>query len=333
MTNLLQNPGFDGDWWRKTHIGKEYGEILAPMSWVAYWKEGGGPMAHDPDNTEGYGRPEMQGAGPFPPYLDPPRSRTGKGSLKYFTFWRIHDAGVYQRVTGVTPGQKLRFSAWAHGWSSTQDDAHISDGAGVGRNAFFALEGSTSDDSTRNMTFQVGIDPTGGTDPWASTVVWGKGAHIYNAFAQVPAVEAVAQGPAVTVFLRSRCLWRFKHNDVYWDDAELTVVEAGPTPGPTPVVPVTPGNVQLSCEPAQPGIGELFTVVARNGATITDPRLGFENCEIFVGNVLKQGNDLCWRCLAFVPGPYRVQVLAGQVPVASGGFTLLAKAPTGNIPK
>jgi hypothetical protein len=98
----------------------------------------------------------------------------------------------------------------------------------VGYNAFFAEEGTPGlDDADRNFTFWVGIDPTGGTNPYAPTVVWGKGAHIYNAYYQVPAVETTALADRVTVFLRSRTLWPFKHNDAYWDDVLLQEVSWG----------------------------------------------------------------------------------------------------------
>jgi hypothetical protein len=107
----------------------------------------------------------------------------------------------------------------------------------------------------------VGIDPTGGTDPLADTVVWGQGAHIYNEYAQVPSVEATAQADTVTVFLRSRTLWPFKHNDAYWDDAELVVPDEEPP------------EVRLSHQPATPKVGEAVTVEARSVTALTDVRL------------------------------------------------------------
>jgi hypothetical protein len=163
-----------------------------------------------------------------------------KGFL-VFTFSRKHDAGLSQQVQ-VEPGTRLRFSAWAHAWSNHKDPAfpdrfphpdegHWSEGAGY--EPFFALAGSTDDENLTNFTFWVGLDPTGGTNPFATSVVWGRGVHIYNAFREVPAVEAVAQANTVTIFMRSQTLWPFKHNDAYWDDASLTVVES-------PVLPMEP---------------------------------------------------------------------------------------------
>jgi hypothetical protein len=37
-------------------------------------------------------------------------------------------------------------------------------------------------------------------------------------------VQAQAQASTVTVFLRSQTAWPFKHNDVYWDDARLEII-------------------------------------------------------------------------------------------------------------
>jgi len=58
-------------------------------------------------------------------------------------------------------------------------------------------------------------------------VIWSDGWHIYNGYCKQLSVEAVAQAETVTVFLRSTTLWPFKHNDAYWDGAELSVVEEG----------------------------------------------------------------------------------------------------------
>jgi hypothetical protein len=83
--------------------------------------------------------------------------------------------------------------------------------------------GIQQEDAKPNFTFWVGIDPTGGTNPLADTVVWGEGYHIYNGYAKELEVEAVAEADVVTVFIRSKTLWGFKHNDAYIDDAKIKV--------------------------------------------------------------------------------------------------------------
>jgi len=222
--NMLKNPGFEGGWTRRTHTGQEYGEIVVPDGWTAYWREDKS-VPHDPANPNGYGRPEMHVINREVPFLDPLRILSGERSLKFFTFFRIHDAGVYQVVDGFTPGQRVMATGWAHGWSSAQDDARCSDGAHVGCGPVVLEEGAPGlDDGDRNMTFRIGIDPAGGTDPWAESVIWGPGRHIYNAYAQIPELEVVAEAEVVTVFVRSSVLWPFKHCDAYVDDMQLEVV-------------------------------------------------------------------------------------------------------------
>jgi hypothetical protein len=92
----------------------------------------------------------------------------------------------------------------------------------VGRGAAFLLQEDTPplndepwNDAIGNFSFVLGIDPTGDTNPFAATVIWGPVAHIYNVHHLVPAVEATAEGETITVFLRSKTLWAFKHRDGY----------------------------------------------------------------------------------------------------------------------
>lgn len=230
---LLRNGNFEADWGEeKSHrclvfpSGEErdVGNIFTPPGWLTWFR-------HKPDTWD---QPEVRDAWKSG---DPRRVHGGEKGMLLFTFYRKHDAGFLQQIQ-VAPGTKLRLTAWAHAWSNWQegphpDDGHWSDGEEVGYNAFFALEGDVNDDAARNFTFYVGIDPTGGTNPYADSVVWGRGAHIYNEYAQVPAVEATAESDTVTVFLRSKTLWAFKHNDAYWDDVEMSVISE-PEPEPTP---------------------------------------------------------------------------------------------------
>ncbi|MDF1513058.1 MAG: hypothetical protein P1S60_04545 [Anaerolineae bacterium] len=297
MANLLKNPGFEGGWWRKTHTGQEYGEIFTPESWVAFWKEGK-PVPHDPSNPNGYGRPEMHIINREPPFLDPLRIRSGERSLKFFTFYRIHMAGIYQRVSGIQIGAVLRATGWAHAWSTVGDDPKISDG--VGKQAFFAKTSEyDKTDAVRNFVFEVGIDPKGGTDPWSPTIVWGEGAHIYNAFDNIPAVEVVAASDAVTVFVRSSVLWPFKHCDAYIDDIELTVLDE-----PQPVEPIS-----VEVTPAEIIEGEIFDVAAWGGSDLANLDMQFVNDNVFTKPPLIFNNRTVWRCVAVAPGAYAAQIV------------------------
>jgi len=275
--NLLKNPGFESGKFNKVD---KWGSMTVPDGWKAFFIDDPGKkkVPWDLKNETGIVAPEFKPVDKKPPYLDPPRGRWsvgGQWAECWFAFWKVMDAGLYQQVK-VTPGQKLRLSAWAHGWSNSgsgaisphPNDPKWSDGAGVGYNAFFQLAdpawpdkgNSPLDDAARNMVFQVGIDPTGGTDAFAPTVVWGPAAHIYNVFHEVPPVEVVAQSSTATVFLRTRNLWGFMHNDAYWDDPVLEVIEAvTEVPGtgtkqplPTPPLPIPPVPTPITPPPVTP---------------------------------------------------------------------------------
>lgn len=314
MANLLKNPGFNGDWWRKTHTGQEFGEIFSPVDWIAFWKEGG-TVPHDPANTDGYGRPEMHVINKEPPFLDPLRVHEGNRALKFFTFFRIHDAGVYQRVTGITPGTQLRASGWAHAWSSGGDDPKSSDGVGKGPFFIRAIDYDRQD-GVRNFTFAVGIDPTGGTDPWSDSIVWGEGAHIYNAFAQIPEVVVEAQASAVTVFVRSTVLWRFKHCDAYVDGMVLEAIDAPPPPKP----------VKLSMSTAEPVQGDTFEVTVEDGPD--GVQLAFERGEVFQRELSRTASVVKWRCVATDPGDTLVKAMADGAVLKQLAFSVQQRKET-----
>ena len=224
----LRNPSFDGDWTRDTHTGQAYGEIFVPEGWTAYWREGL-PVPWDPGNDKGFARPEIHVINFEPPFLDPPRVRNGTGrSLKLFSFFRVHDGGIYQRV-GVSPGSRVRLGAYAHAWYSQLDTASRSQYQ-KGDQVITLRNGDPG------MGFRVGVDPTGGTDPWHDRVVWGPEAHLYDAYAEVPSVTVAAQASAVTLFLRSTALYPFKHCDAYWDDAWLEVTQGDEPTQPPPTI-------------------------------------------------------------------------------------------------
>ncbi|MGC9521307.1 MAG: hypothetical protein ACP5HG_05425 [Anaerolineae bacterium] len=208
----LANASFEGDWWRETDTGQEFGEIFVPEGWMAFWKEGG-EVPHDPDNEVGYGRPEMHVINKEPPYLDPPRIYSGTRAVKWFTFYRVHDAGIYQQVP-VTPGSRYRLQAVTHAWYSQFDDPYRSQYSDGG-------VATMIDDGDPGMEVMVGIDPCGDVDPWSDSVIW-TGANIYDQFDTV-SVVARAEAPTITLFLRTQTLYPFKHCDAYWDNVSLEI--------------------------------------------------------------------------------------------------------------
>jgi hypothetical protein len=263
--NLLKNGGFEADWGEeRSHRvvvfpadGQSYqtdlGEFHTPPGWLSWFY-------HDPGEWD---QPEV---GDIRKEHVPYRVYEGEKAARLFTFFRKHDAGFLQQV-GVEPGVMVRLTAQAHAWSNHPLDGHedcgdnprCSCGVGSGGVSLRAedvppLTGDPWNDAIGNFSFMLGIDPEGGIDPFADTVVWGPVAHIYNAYHQVPPVEAEAEGDTVTIFLRSKTLWAFKHNDAYWDGVELVAVEEPPEPEPEP-------------EP-EPGTTEWDYPVIRKGSKI-----------------------------------------------------------------
>jgi hypothetical protein len=233
-TDALRNGDFEEDWGTEaSNQALKFNtdgtieevaptEIKTPPGWTAWFKHGS-PVTHDEENKDGWAQPEVRDAWID---IDEYRVHGGEKGQLLFTFFKVHDAGFLQQIP-VTVGAELRLSGWAHAWSSNgthNSDPRWSEGEDVGYNEFFALDDEAGlDDAEKNFTFWLGIDPLGGTDPYTDSVVWGPGAHIYNAYRKVPTVTVTAQGPTATVFLRSKTLWRFMHNDAYWDDIVLEI--------------------------------------------------------------------------------------------------------------
>ena len=206
--NLIQNPGFEGDF----HAWRGIPEIQVAANWTPWWWD-------NPDHDPAYFRPEYKRAVAA---AFPKRVLSGGSSQQYFTFHASHLAGMYQQVFNVTPGQRYRFSIWAQVWSSTEDDPN-------------------SSVLPANPHLQIGIDPTGNWNPGSPEVIWSPEASmgsVVDKWGQL-SVEATAQNDIITVFMRTNPDFANKHNDMYWDNASLNLI--GP-PEPTPLPPTdTPG--------------------------------------------------------------------------------------------
>jgi hypothetical protein len=139
-------------------------------------------------------------------------------------------AGLYQQVP-ATPGTTY----WANVVWLTYDPAGTLDNT-VGR--------------------RVGIDPTGGTDSTAPTVVWSQ--DLWRTFEKCQfkicpelQVSAVAQNSTITLFVRIEDTWKnrrdefsfvpdsfFQSEEQFWiDDVGLIATGVAPTPTPEPPTP------------------------------------------------------------------------------------------------
>jgi hypothetical protein len=205
QNNLIRNPSFEGSYKQFAHFATAQ---MAP-EWLPWWKPQGG--GDEPWKNR---MPEYKRAwrGDKPEGM---RVKSGDTAQQLFTFHGTHDGGVYQRIGGIQPGTRLRFTIWGSAWAGNKDEPDKSEGGGP-------------------MHTRIGIDPNGGTDPYSAAIVWSGEGNPLDTWVQF-AVEANAARDTVTVFTRTTPEYPSKHNDVYWDDASLIVIAppAPPTSPPT----------------------------------------------------------------------------------------------------
>lgn len=164
---------------------------------------------------------------------DTDRVREGTDAQKLSSYLSTHRAGVYQTVSGLTAGTTVTFGAYAYVWSASDDaDRAVSNEPG-------------------GVTVQVGIDPSGGTDPESLTVVWSEPVEAYDAYT-LHQVSAETTGEAVTVFVRSDVAEAVLLTDVFWDEASLIVgtpvveeTEEATLPDETLTVEVSPTTEEI----------------------------------------------------------------------------------------
>jgi LysM repeat protein len=219
--NLISNPSFEGPY-------SSWGGIpefqLAPM-WNPWWVQ-----QTDQDPPEIHRRPEYK---PADAHSFPGRVHSGNYAQQYFTFSGTHIAGLYQQVS-VPAGAGLRFSIYVQAWSC-------------------GAAGGCPDSVSHypaDMHARIGIDPQGRTDPFAPEIVWSNFVNPLDAY-QLLTIEAVAAGPQVTVYTYSAPDWPVLNNDIYWDDASLTVV-AGPGSSPSRATPRPTSTSAPGASPSQP---------------------------------------------------------------------------------
>jgi LysM repeat protein len=203
--NLLTNPGFEGSFRivsgqpdRRVAQGWNPWHVPATAGMRAY------------ENAQ----PEYDQVAP-----NTARIRSGSNAQMYFNTFYTHTGGIFQRVTGITPGTELRFSIYIHVWSSTLENTSVSESPG-------------------DVLVDVGIDPTGGTDGTSNNIVWSVPVAQYDAYREY-SVIATSTSSAVTVFVRSRVGFPVQNTYIYLDDAVLAlttptvIVTDTPVPQPT----------------------------------------------------------------------------------------------------
>ncbi len=142
--------------------------------------------------------------------------RSGATALKYFNFYaRNESAGVYQRVTGISPGQWLAFTLWTQVWTSNCDASVLPDDV------------PSSGYEPGNLEARICIDTDGGALDFDQGTVCSDFVRepIWDKYTQIR-VSAPAAASEVNVVLNTRAEWSVKHNDTYADDAALFAVDA-----------------------------------------------------------------------------------------------------------
>ncbi len=218
--NLLSNPGFEAPF--SSFPGEP--AMLVAQGWTPWYvpKSAGQSLS---ENTQ----PEYYPASDTENGLGVPRILNGAEAQQFLSFFATHTGGVYQRVTGITSGASLRFSVMAYIWSTSFENMDLSEDDG-------------------GVVVQVGIDPTGGTDGTSANIVWSTAvAGQYDSYFEY-SVNTTAQGNAVTVFVRSTISAPVRYNNIYLDDASLTVAGSG---GATSVPATTVAPVATTQAPTQ----------------------------------------------------------------------------------
>ncbi len=238
--NLLVNGDFEWGCGEAWPFQDGIPEVQVAPGWRGFWLDNPPPpYANMPNYCVGnpecvyWGRPEFRG---IMPWQDPMRVHGGNCAQKLHSFARQMEAGLLQRVEGILPGATLRFQAHVQTWScmGTPEQWNVCPTAPYSNNP-------------APTHVRVGIDPTGGTDPWAGSVVWSAEIHAWDNWRLI-SVDAVAQSSAVTVFVYNRPDWvdgiARPNNDFYIDDAALYYVSGSPPTSPQPPpatrAPVTP---------------------------------------------------------------------------------------------
>ncbi len=165
------------------------------------------------------------------------RVHGGLQAQKYFTYGRMHWAGLMQKVINIQPDTRLRFSVYMEAWMCFE---------------WLDCDYGKVSDKPSDMHLKIGIDPSGGEDPFSPNIVWSPEQPAWDRWVQFQ-VEAVARGNTVTVFTHSRADWDWarKNNDVYVDDASLVVLGSAPTVRPTqPAAATLPAKSQSRATPS-----------------------------------------------------------------------------------
>ncbi|MDZ4767455.1 MAG: LysM peptidoglycan-binding domain-containing protein [Chloroflexota bacterium] len=244
--NLLRDPGFEGP-----YVGRGRPDLNTSDAWSLWTTES--PRAYEwqnrPDRLFGFphpGGPEVHGG-----------SASQNLSGGYVTF----TAALFQQAT-VPANTDVTAGVW--GRLKTCNLPRGQDDVLTGDNCGSAIESGGY--------VRVGIDPTGGTNPAAGTVIWSANITPHDRWEQA-AVSAKSAATTVTVFAWISQQWPSDLNNVWFDDASLVlgigapggVAQVGATIVPPTATPI-PFAAFVNAQPPQAD-GSILHVV-RQGDTL-----------------------------------------------------------------
>jgi hypothetical protein len=305
--NLLINPDFEEGY----TFYPGHNSIRVPNGWSFAWYTDTPPLS----GSLPFMQPEVSVLDCVWPNCGalnyPPRINTGQHAVESGKRWGNQDVSLYQSVGHVPIGALVSAEAWLAAWVSSCDPnippypmalSLLSD------NASGCQPGAWPTDTNHML---VGIDPYGGADPRAATVVWNWdeanplwwGPYDYYS-STVPAV-AVAQAHTVTIFLRGVTVQPAKFNTVYFDTARLTYD-----------FPIT---WQIDQGPAWP-LSTAITIglqtplsLTQVGVTLQDP-IGDPAPIDPLGSSITVPYTVSWRFVPALEGAYRFSVTAYELP-------------------
>ena len=206
----LANPDLEENWGNR--VGYQvpipgFGNVQLAPYWLPYWNKN-----YIPPNENKQPEYGPTGLGKGYPY----RSHSGliaqqMGSSGGGTF----EAGIYQVVNGVQPGDTYSFTMWAHGW--TQYWPSDSDPADERVSDYQEEDG---------LQFKIGIDPYGGESYTSTNVIWSEKHDPYDEWYSFE-VTATAMERQISVWAYANPTNpELRWNETFWDDASLQIIES-----------------------------------------------------------------------------------------------------------
>ncbi len=211
LKNTTASSGLINGDFETSFISDGAAELKVPQFWHIWYQDG------CQTNKCGYyeckedgaicRRPEYgEGGGEFAERVMP---GTGAKSVKWFTTFGTHYAGLFQHIDLKQGGKnEIKFKAFGSSWS----------------------QANTPEEQVVNKFIgKIGIDPSGGINPNSGSVVWTDWKELPNvgpngasAFTEFE-ISLSTSSSIITVFIAANNEYPYKNSDAYWDNAQLFV--------------------------------------------------------------------------------------------------------------